>query len=635
MFSTLHLWRTCGDIVVKTASCNQSLTQFEKFICLSEVCPRRSLFHSRRRCFSQTSMSEDGGTEEPAIVEEGKARIVFPNPNEVFYNPAQVINRDLSLAVTGLFAEDFLKPKGVTVSYNFIENGQSEGSKAEGTSSQSEDSRTAHNAEEGVQSQRTEEIKVCHPGQKCEEGLTFLEALSASGLRSVRIAKEVPGIKRVVANDFSEEAVRDIERNIKFNNVENLVEPSHCDASLLMYQHRFKDSFNVVDLDPYGSAAQFLDSGVQAVRNGGLLCVTCTDMAVLCGNHGHACFAKYGAMALRTKSCLEMALRIVLNCIETQANRYNRYIVPVLSVAVDFYVRVFVRVHISQSKVKYAPSKKALIYQCSGCGSISLQRLGKVTFKDNNPNPVFQPATGPPVGKSCEHCGSSFHVGGPIWADPIHDIDFVKRLIKHIDTHPERFKYKDRMKGLMTVVSEELSDCPLYYITSSLCHVLHCECPSQEKVRSAILNAGYRVSISHASAEAIKTDAPAGVIWDILRAWVKDHPVSQKRLTPGSPATSILSKEPSIDVNFQSHPEAIPKSRNMIRFPENPEANWGPRARAKMMAGNETLEEKRKRLQGKNSKRKLQNSDESGQKFARNDHEDTAEDEASKDQSPR
>jgi tRNA (guanine26-N2/guanine27-N2)-dimethyltransferase len=41
----------------------------------------------------------------------------------------------------------------------------------------------------------------------------------------------------------------------------------------------------MVDLDPYGSAVEFLDPAVQAVEEGGLLCVTCTDKAVLCGNN--------------------------------------------------------------------------------------------------------------------------------------------------------------------------------------------------------------------------------------------------------------------------------------------------------------------------------------------------------------
>jgi tRNA G26 N,N-dimethylase Trm1 len=57
--------------------------------------------------------------------------------------------------------------------------------------------------------------------------------------------------------------------------------------------------FDVIDLDPYGSAAEFLDSAVQAVAEGGLLCVTCTDSAILAGNYSETCFAKYGSMSIR------------------------------------------------------------------------------------------------------------------------------------------------------------------------------------------------------------------------------------------------------------------------------------------------------------------------------------------------
>ena len=34
-----------------------------------------------------------------------------------------------------------------------------------------------------------------------------------------------------------------------------------------------------MDLDPYGTPAQLLDSAVQAVSEGGLLLITATDMA--------------------------------------------------------------------------------------------------------------------------------------------------------------------------------------------------------------------------------------------------------------------------------------------------------------------------------------------------------------------
>jgi tRNA G26 N,N-dimethylase Trm1 len=41
-------------------------------------------------------------------------------------------------------------------------------------------------------------------------------------------------------------------------------------CSMLMYTHREAHKrFDVIDLDPYGSAAQFLDASVQAIADGG------------------------------------------------------------------------------------------------------------------------------------------------------------------------------------------------------------------------------------------------------------------------------------------------------------------------------------------------------------------------------
>jgi tRNA G26 N,N-dimethylase Trm1 len=52
-----------------------------------------------------------------------------------------------------------------------------------------------------------------------------------------------------------------------------------------MYEHRHPAKrVEVVDLDPYGTAAPFIDGAVQCVADGGLLAVTCTDLAVLAGH---------------------------------------------------------------------------------------------------------------------------------------------------------------------------------------------------------------------------------------------------------------------------------------------------------------------------------------------------------------
>ena len=72
----------------------------------------------------------------------------------------------------------------------------------------------------------------------------------------------------------------------------------------------------------------------------------------LAGNAPETCYTKYGATCLKSKSCHEMALRIVLQCVEAHANRYGRYVRPLLSLSVDFYCRIFVSVHTSQRECK-------------------------------------------------------------------------------------------------------------------------------------------------------------------------------------------------------------------------------------------------------------------------------------------
>jgi tRNA (guanine26-N2/guanine27-N2)-dimethyltransferase len=44
-------------------------------------------------------------------VTEGKATILFPKTNEVFYNPVQEFNRDMSIAAIRTWSEMFMQEK--------------------------------------------------------------------------------------------------------------------------------------------------------------------------------------------------------------------------------------------------------------------------------------------------------------------------------------------------------------------------------------------------------------------------------------------------------------------------------------------------------------------------------------------
>lgn len=165
------------------------------------------------------------------------------------------------------------------------------------------------------------------------------------------------------------------------------------------------------------------------VGDGGLLCVTCTDAAVLCGSVFGTALGRYGGTSLRCSSSHELGLRLLLHSLQLHAAMHGRYIRPLISLSVDFYLRVFVRVFRGPGEVKKAPCRTAIVYVCSACGSFHLQPLGR--SDDKRPG-VLHPGRGLPVGPNCAECGSHFNVAGPVWADPIHDQEFVRSVLDSV-----------------------------------------------------------------------------------------------------------------------------------------------------------------------------------------------------------
>eukprot|EP00742_Colponemidia_sp_Colp-10_P014060 GILJ01015928.1.p1 GENE.GILJ01015928.1~~GILJ01015928.1.p1 ORF type:complete len:614 (-),score=102.02 GILJ01015928.1:117-1958(-) len=285
-----------------------------------------------------------------------------------------------------------------------------------------------------------------------DRGITIVEALSASGLRSVRYWKEITGLKYIIANDLDPDAVECMKRNLQFNQIPigsatftgntpsqewRGVVPNEDDAIVLMQRLGLEpaaklrtvgikvtppvnvalgdrptllsgdaacassssaatdvqpqlvpllqcEKMDIVDLDPYGTASPFLDPAMQCVKEGGLMCITSTDSAILCGTYPETAHAKYNSMAIRHSACHEMAVRILLAAVERTANKHKKYIVPLLSLHIDFYVRVFVRVYTQQAEVKLAACKLAHYFKCTRCPNFSVVPLGRVKVHGKN-----------------------------------------------------------------------------------------------------------------------------------------------------------------------------------------------------------------------------------------------------------
>ncbi|XP_039139733.1 probable tRNA (guanine(26)-N(2))-dimethyltransferase 1 [Dioscorea cayenensis subsp. rotundata] len=565
------------------------------------------------------------------VIKEGEAEILMHSSNAVFYNKAQVNNRDMSIAVLRTFISKRKEEHAASLNKKV----KSVSKEHESTPSESAEEETS-NAGDGKQNgehhahcmdepEGTSKETVQVSSWKRHEELKapkVLEALAASGLRALRYAREIDGIGQVVALDNDKVSIEACSKNIQFNGsiACSKVEAHLADARLYMLSHQ--KEFDAVDLDPYGSPSVFLDSAVQSVADGGLLMCTATDMAVLCGGNGEVCYSKYGSYPLKGKYCHEMALRILLACIESHANRYKRYIVPILSVQMDFYIRVFVRIYTSASAMKNTPLKLSYVYQCVGCDSFHLQSVGRTVTKNNSLK--YAPGFGPIVPQECSDCGKKFNMGGPIWSAPIHDQEWVSSILANVKASKERYPAYERISAVLTTISEELPDVPLFVSLHNLCATLKCTSPSAVIFRSAVINAGYRISSSHVNPLGLKTDAPMDAIWDIMRCWVKNHPV--KAQPPDQSGTVILSREPSLQANFARAVASLSKAqaKKVARFLPNPERHWGPKVKAgrqikskhASLLGPEQLNEHLKHIENRGTDEQI-NNDEDEQKAKR------------------
>lgn len=77
---------------------------------------------------------------------------------------------------------------------------------------------------------------------------------------------------------------------------------------------------------------------------------------------------------------------------------------------------------------------------------------------------------------------------------------------------------------------------PLFLELSEMSSFLRVSIPPLTGIRSAILNASYRLSGSHTEPLALKSDAPASLIWKIL----VEKSVKLPEYAPGTPQANLV-----------------------------------------------------------------------------------------------
>ena len=372
-------------------------------------------------------------------ISEGKARVLVPKAERiydapVFYNPMMALNRDLSILLLKV-----VKAKRV------------------------------------------------------------LDALSATGIRGIRYALETPATE-VWMNDINPDAFKLVIENLRLNfsgkieihekkailKGDKVLVATNLDANRLMNeQFRY---FDLIDLDPFGSPMEFLDSALRSVKRKGVLAITATDTAPLCGAHPRACLRKYNTVPIRGELCHEAGLRILIGTVARYVAKYDMGFEVLFAYYKDHYFRAFLRFKDGAKK-----------------GDETLEKLGYLYFDENNGKFEIERSFLPSKPKAY----------GPLWLGELKNQEIVEEMHKLLEK--EEIAEKKKVLKFLGIIKEEL-DVPFFYDTHALARRNNLEVRKIAKIIEILEKEGYKATRTHFSPTALKTNAPFEEVLEALES---------------------------------------------------------------------------------------------------------------------
>lgn len=300
---------------------------------------------------------------------------------------------------------------------------------------------------------------------------TGWEMLAATGVRGLRLLHEGAAFHFLLLTEAHPVAASVLEENARrYPGTRTSGEDAH---------HLPPEApFDYVDLDPYGSPLPLLGAALAAVRTGGVLAVTATDLMVLAGVQPGACERLYGARPVRGRLGPEGGLRILLATIGRTARSAGRAIRPLLAYCRGHHLRAYLEVG------------------------------GPDALRGPEPIGSIDPATwdGPDLGR-----GGPF---GPLWLGPLSDPSLLTAM-----TVPPTAACPRETSGFLARLRGEAGiDRPFYYEANLLARRLALASPAPRRAFLHELQArGFRAAATHARSEGFRTDAPRTVVEEVAR----------------------------------------------------------------------------------------------------------------------
>ena len=335
--------------------------------------------------------------------------------------------------------------------------------------------------------------------------ISICEPMTGSGLRGARFAVEVTGVRQVSLNDLKPLSAKLASLNAEINDVKDKVIVFNEDANLFLSRNAApRKRFDYVDIDPFGTPVTYIDSAVRALRNHGLIALTATDMAPLCGVHPRACIRKYGGQPLRTEYCHELAVRLLVGGLTMMAAKHDIGIEVLFSNSIDHYVRAYATIRYGAKVADTAVKQIGYILHCFSCFHRETVS-GIASFL----KPV------------CSNCGAKLNVAGPLWLGKITEKNFCSMMLKEVEGRG--LKNEKRLFKLLQLVQNEAEGQVTYYAVDKICDKLNLPVPPQKSVLKKLKEDGFQAVLTHFNSRGVRTDAPANKVTETIKALVLNN----------------------------------------------------------------------------------------------------------------
>ncbi len=306
-----------------------------------------------------------------------------------------------------------------------------------------------------------------------KKNMRIADILAGSGVRSIRFLKELGKgvIESISLNDGSKEAVALIKKNLALNKLHTgrQIVITQKDANVALLE---STGFDYIEIDPFGSPVPFLDASMKRISGDGILAVTATDTAPLCGTYPKTCRRRYWSTPKKCGMMHELGIRILIRHAQLISTQYEKALFPIFCYAHEHYFRAFFRCERGNAAV-----------------DAMLRQHGMLDG------------------------------AGPLWLGPLWDKPLVKKM-KAIAKKQTKSKNEksNELLSLLEIISREMevSSAGFYDIHELAKQTKH-NIPSKVKLISAITKAGHLASGTHFKGEGIRSIIPKQELIELMK----------------------------------------------------------------------------------------------------------------------